>query len=240
MLESIGQYRPGYHAPSYHEARVPWLERVVKRTSELRSKHEESWKEYDCTLMSDGWTDTKQHHLINFLANSPAGTYFLGYVDASSEVANPNMLADLLEKQIDKIGKEHVVQIVTDNAANYKVAGRELMKRIPHLFWTPCAAHCLDLLLEDIEKINKFNTCISMAKKLSRFHYKHGRLHNLMIGGDLVRSGVTRFATSFLTLASMYRHRNGLQTLFVSDEWHQTKFSSNQEGVQAENITLSI
>jgi hypothetical protein len=58
--------------------------------------------------------------------------------------------------------------------------------------------------------------------------------------GDLVRLGVTRSATSFLTLASMYRHRNGLQTLFVSDEWHQTKFSTSQEGVQAENITLSI
>jgi hypothetical protein len=123
--------------------------------------------------MSDGWTDTKQHHLINFLANSPAETYFLDSVDALGEVANTNMLADLLEKQIDKIGKEHVVQIVKDNAVNYKAAGRELMKRIPHLFWTPCAAHCSDLLLEDIEKINEFNTCINMTKKLSRFLYKH-------------------------------------------------------------------
>ena len=40
--------------PGYHEARVPWLERAVKRTSELRTKHEEAWKEYGCTLMSDG------------------------------------------------------------------------------------------------------------------------------------------------------------------------------------------
>jgi hypothetical protein len=95
------------------------------------------------------------------------------------------------------------------------------MKRIPHLFWIPYVAHCLDLLLEDIGKINEFNTCISMAKKLSRFLYKHGRLYNLireMIGGNLVRPGVTQFATSFLTLASMYMHRNGLRTLFVSDE----------------------
>jgi hypothetical protein len=134
MLESIGQYGPGYRGPSYHEARIPWLGRAVKRTSELRFKHEEAWKEYGCTLMSDGWTETKQRHLIKFLTNSSAGTYFLGYVDASSEVTNTNMLADLLEKQIDKIEKEHVVQIVTDNAANYKAAGRVLMERIPHLF----------------------------------------------------------------------------------------------------------
>jgi hypothetical protein len=154
--------------------------------------------------MSDGWTDTRQRHLINFLANSPAGTYFLGSVDASSEVASANMLADLLEKQINKIGKEYVVQVVTDNGANFKAAGMILMKRIPHLFWTPCAAHYLYLLLEDIEKIKEFNSCINMAK-VPRFIYKHVRIHNLMRDkiGDLVRPGVTRFATSFLTLASM-------------------------------------
>jgi hypothetical protein len=95
------------------------------------------------------------------------------------------------------------------------------MDKIPHLFWTPCAAQCLDLLLKDIGKIKEFNTCINMAKKVSRFIYKYGRIHNLMrenIGGDLFRPGVTRFATSFLTLASMHKHKNGLRNLFVSEE----------------------
>ncbi|KAL5658095.1 hypothetical protein ACJX0J_031258, partial [Zea mays] len=41
-----------------------------------------------------------QRHLINFLANSLAGTYFLGSVDASSEVENANMLADLWGKNM--------------------------------------------------------------------------------------------------------------------------------------------
>lgn len=242
MLESIGQYGPGYQGPSYHDVRVPWLERAVERTSSLRSKHEESWKEYGCSLMSDSWKDIRGRHLINFLANSPAGTYFLCSIDASSETANANMLADLLEKQIDKIGRENVVQVVTDNGANFKAAGGLLMERIPHLFWTPCAAHCLDLLLEDIGKIKSFNTCINQARKVSRFLYMHGRLHTLMrdkIGGDLVRPGITRFATSFLTLSSMHKHRNGLRSLFVSEEWQQSKFSSSQEGIQAENIILS-
>jgi hypothetical protein len=54
VLESIGQY-----SPEYHDVRIPWLERVVERTSSLRSKHEESWKEYGCSLMSDSWTDIR-------------------------------------------------------------------------------------------------------------------------------------------------------------------------------------
>jgi hypothetical protein len=134
MLESIGQYGPGYQGPSYHNTRVTWLERAVNRTSELRAKHEAAWKEYGCSLMSDGWTNTRHRHLINFLANSPAGTYFLGYVDASSEVASANILADLLEKQIDKIGREYVVQIVTDNGANFKATGRILWTGSPICF----------------------------------------------------------------------------------------------------------
>ncbi|WVZ50616.1 hypothetical protein U9M48_001855 [Paspalum notatum var. saurae] len=243
LLESIGQYGHGYRSPTYHEIRGPLLEMAEKRTMELRKKHEESWKEYGCTIMSNGWTDTSRRHLINFLANSPAGTFFLGSVDASSEVANANMLADLLEKQIDKVGKEYVVQLVTDNGSNFKAAGRILMERIPHLFWTPCAAHCLNLLLEDIGAIKEINTCINSAKKVSRFIYKHGRLLDLMrdkLGVDLVRPGVTLFATSYLTLASMYRHKNGLRNLFVSDEWHNNNLAKSPEGKQAENIVLSM
>lgn len=55
--------------------------------------------------MSDGWTGTSHYHLINFLANSLAGTFFLGSFDASSEIANAQMFAHLLEKQIDEIRK---------------------------------------------------------------------------------------------------------------------------------------
>ncbi|XP_066365495.1 uncharacterized protein [Miscanthus floridulus] len=193
--------------------------------------------------MSDGWTDTSHRHLINFLANSPAGTFFLGSVDASSEVADMNLLANLLEKQIDKIGREYVVQIVTDNGSNFKAAGRILMERIPHLFWTPCVAHCLNLLLQDIGEIKEFNTVINSSKNVSRFLYKHGRILDLMrqkIGGDLVRPAVTRFATSYLTLASMYKNKQGLRNLVVSEEWHNNSMSKSVEGKRVENIILSV
>jgi len=68
MLESIGQYGHGYRSPTYHDIRGPLLERAVERTAKLRKKHEEAWKEYGCTIMSDGWTDKSHRHLINFLA----------------------------------------------------------------------------------------------------------------------------------------------------------------------------
>eukprot|EP00253_Pinus_taeda_P014640 PITA_14640 len=58
-----------------------------------------------------------------------------------------------------EVGPSNVVQVITGNAANYVAAGKMLMERYPNLFWTPCAAHCIDLMLEDIGKIPTEGYC---------------------------------------------------------------------------------
>lgn len=40
-----------------------------------------------------------------------------------------------------------------DNVANYVAVGKLLMLGYSTLVWTPCAAHCIDLILEDTRKI---------------------------------------------------------------------------------------
>ncbi|XP_073017824.1 uncharacterized protein [Primulina eburnea] len=56
-----------------------------------------------------------------------------------------------IQNVIDEIGEENVVQVVTDSECAMKAAGEKLMMERPHLFWSPCAAHCLDLILEDVD-----------------------------------------------------------------------------------------
>ncbi|KAL9684410.1 hypothetical protein QQ045_021846 [Rhodiola kirilowii] len=167
-------------------------------TDKLREKHEKSWKLYGCTIMSDGWTDKRGRHLINFLVNSQDGTFFLSSVDVSSK-------------------------IVTDNGANFKAAGGHLCRRITTLYWTPCAAHCLYLMLEDIAKLKEFHVCITHGRNITTFIYRHGRLLNALremtLGRDIVRPGATRFATTFLTLQSLYKNKDDLRKLFGSKEW---------------------
>jgi hypothetical protein len=102
--------------------------------------------------MSDGWTDGKGRTLLNFLVHCPRGTMFLKSVDASAHVKDAALLSDLLDGFIQEVGPQHVVQVITDNAANYVAAGRMLMSKYPTLFWTPCAAHCLDLMLRGYGK----------------------------------------------------------------------------------------
>jgi hypothetical protein len=242
-LESIVQYGAGYITPSYHEVRIPLLEKAKVKTDALKEKHEKAWKEYGCTLMSDGWTDMSGRHLMNFLANSPEGTFFLGTSNVSAESVDANLVAKLLGEQIEAIGLENVVQVVSDNGSNYKAGGRLLMDQYPTLYWTPCAAHCLDLMLEDIGKIKEFSDCIAKAKRTTRFIYAHTWLLDLMrsLNGkkDLVRPGATRFATSFLTLTSMWSQRQFLKALFVSAQWYASKLKVTEAGKAAERTVLS-
>eukprot|EP00252_Welwitschia_mirabilis_P022174 TRINITY_DN5928_c0_g1_i11.p1 TRINITY_DN5928_c0_g1~~TRINITY_DN5928_c0_g1_i11.p1 ORF type:complete len:124 (-),score=19.60 TRINITY_DN5928_c0_g1_i11:55-426(-) len=112
-----------------------------------------TWEKYGCSIMADGWTTSRGRTLINFLVASKKGTIFIKSVDASDHVKRSDYLLKLFEETVNFVGEKNVVQFITDNASNYVKAGEELMKRHPSIYWTPCAAHCLDLLLEDLSKI---------------------------------------------------------------------------------------
>jgi hypothetical protein len=122
-LRLLVRQQPNMKPLTNQQLGEPLLKECVKVTSAMKKDHELAWKQYDCTLMLDGWTDMRGRHLINFLVNSPEGTYFLESVDASSQVHSATMLADLLQEKIEDIEKDNVVQVVTDNGANYKAVG---------------------------------------------------------------------------------------------------------------------
>ena len=55
-----------------------------------------------------------------------------------------------MDKVVDEVGEENIVQIVTDNEASFKAAGHMLMEKRKYLFLSPCVAHCIDLMFEDL------------------------------------------------------------------------------------------
>ncbi|CAD6272438.1 unnamed protein product [Miscanthus lutarioriparius] len=157
------------------------------------------------------------------IACEATAQYGLGYKPPTNQQLGDPLLQECVKEKIEDIGRDNVVQVVTDNGANYKAAGKILMDRIPTLFWSPCAAHCLDLMLEEIENLKEFKKPIARAKRVTNFIYRHGRLLSAMRaqtgGTDLVRTAKTRFATSFLTLKSLYKNKDALKSLFVSEAW---------------------
>jgi hypothetical protein len=81
------------------------------------------WGSSGVTIVSDGWTDTRQRPLINIIATSPKGAMFLRAEDCSGEVKDAQFIADILIKSIEQIGPNKVVLVVTDNAPVCKATG---------------------------------------------------------------------------------------------------------------------
>ncbi|XP_057463951.1 uncharacterized protein LOC130753827 [Actinidia eriantha] len=57
---------------------------------------------------------------------------------------------------------------------------------------------------------------------------------------DIVRPGVTRFATSFLTLQSLVEKKEKLRTMVTSDAWGECKHSKSAKGKAAYSTVLSM
>ena len=72
------------------------------------------------------------------------------------------------------------------------------------------------------------------GKKITTFIYSRSSLISLLQhftkGRDLVRPGITRFATSFLTLGCLHENKGALIRMFTSDEWKSNKFAKTNDG----------
>ncbi|TXG73396.1 hypothetical protein EZV62_001975 [Acer yangbiense] len=128
----------------------------------------------------DGWKDMRERTLINFLINSPKGSMFMESIDVSAYAKTGEKMFELFSKVVDKIGPSNVVQVVTDSASNNVLAGKLLEAKYPNLFWTPCAAHCLDLILEDIFKIPNMKQTFERAISVHSYIYGRTGLINMM------------------------------------------------------------
>ncbi|XP_042460162.1 uncharacterized protein LOC122043620 [Zingiber officinale] len=243
MVEGIAEYGRGFKPPSMHELRTWILKGVVDGINLIYEEHKKAWKKYGCTIMSDGWTDGKNRSLINFLVNSPAGTFFLKSIDASDSIKNGELIFKYLNDVVDEVGEENVIQIVTDNASNCIKAGKKIMETRHRIWWTPCAAHCIDLMLEDIAKLKIFSDTIEHAKMVVKFLYGHGTILSLMRkytnGKEILRPAVTRFATSFLTLQSMYKVKRPLEQMFASEDWVSSPLSQTTQGKVVKRIVIN-
>jgi len=108
----------------------------------------------DCGVSNvlDGWTNIRNQHLINVLGVSANGAVFITCHVSSSISASSQNIADLLLQSIRDVGPNNVVQVIIDNAANCKAAGKVIESTHPHIFWYGCLVHTLNLLMHDIVK----------------------------------------------------------------------------------------
>jgi len=121
-----------------------------------------------------------------------------------------------------------VFQVVTDNHSSNMIAKNMLATR-PRIFWSSCAAHTIDLL-KDIGNLFKYKIMIEKARSISVFIFSHistlALMRKFTNRRELVRSGVTRFANSFLSLGCIIDKKMQLASMVSSPDWDENKWSS--------------
>ncbi|KAK2646422.1 hypothetical protein Ddye_021617 [Dipteronia dyeriana] len=166
MLCSVGTYGRSLKPPTAHELSTSLLLKAEGKTQAVVDDVKKTWSKTKMSIMSDEWKDMRGRQLINFLVNNPYGTVFLKSVDASDAIKDATLLFNLLDSVIEEVGEDIVVQVVTDNASNYKKTGEMLMEKRKRLWWTPCAAHCINLMLEKIGSLPQHQYALRNAKNV--------------------------------------------------------------------------
>ncbi|XP_025703880.1 uncharacterized protein [Arachis hypogaea] len=241
-LDGIAAIGLGFKGSSYDEMRVHLLADLKSECQLLVEKYMGSWKSTGCTLMADGWTDKRQRTLINFLVYCHAGLSFVKTVDASNVIKTADTLFNLFGDVIEWVGLSNIVHVVTDNVANYVSAGKLIHEKYPNIFWSPCAAHCINLILKDIASIPHIADLASRVSKVNVFVYNNmillSWLRKRKRWTEIVRPGVTRFATVFITLKSIYDHKEDLQALTVDKYFTSHKLAKSANGKIVSSIVL--
>ena len=109
-----------------------------------------------------------------------------------------------------------------------------LQKKRPNLYWTPCAAHCINLILEDIGKLPNIKRTFERAISLNGYIYNRSGLLNMMrpFTGqrELLRPAETRFSSAFITLSPLHEQKIILRKMFTSAEWSKSKWAKEHKG----------
>jgi hypothetical protein len=74
------------------------------------------------SIISDGWTRNKS--IINFMVNYYLGSMFIESIDESSFAKSNEKTFELLDRFIEQIKENNVVQVITNNGNNYVLVGK--------------------------------------------------------------------------------------------------------------------
>ncbi|XP_019427167.1 PREDICTED: uncharacterized protein LOC109335489 [Lupinus angustifolius] len=191
--------------------------------------------------LNEGFEETIQT-TSSVVGRKKKGTVSIKSVDESDFVKTSGKIFELLDVVMKEVGEENIMQVITDNENNYVLAGKMLEMKRPKIYWTPCAAHCIDLMLEDIKKLHRIKMTIKRAISIVGFIYVHSSTLSLMRHftkkRELMKHAVTRFATSYLSLERLYEEKANLRKMFVSDEWTTNKLSKETKGKEVTKLVL--
>ena len=222
----------GYVPPGYNALRTTLLDNERRHIERILEPIKKTWKETGVSLCSDGWTDDQKRPLINMMAAAKQGAMMLKAINCDGVYKDKNEISRLLLESINEIGPDNVVQVVTDNAHVCAAAGAIVESTHPHIFWTPCVVHTLNLALKDLLKAKSYLPGEKVDEELGwlmdvyndvwfikNFVVNHNMrlsMYNDHCSLKLLQVAETRFASHYVVLKRFRDVKSGLQQMVIS------------------------
>ena len=124
---------------------------------------------------------------------------------------------------------------LNDNASNCKAAGAIIQKKHPHIFWSGCLAHTLNLLMKDIGKssdpsLSFFNESYGKGKAMVKYIKNHSScqfLYKTFCDLELLKTKKTRFGHVFIVMQRLVTVRASLVAMALSNHWETLRRNSS-------------
>ncbi|CAI5457456.1 unnamed protein product [Closterium sp. Yama58-4] len=242
FVDAAIMYAKPYTLPTPYKVSGPLLDKLKADSEDLLRPLKDSWKTSGCSLSVDGWTDIKSRGFVCVIAQNDTAPVIVDIVDSKTAKKTGDYLATLIQGAITTVGPKHVVQVVMDNASNNKNAASKLSADYPHIFFTNCAAHCLDLMLHDIGKIPAVKLVLSQVHQVVMMIKGSASavvlFRELFTKLSLVRPGATRFGTQVIMLGRFLEVKRTLRAMVISEEWEDAAVAKTEEGMEVRKLLL--
>jgi hypothetical protein len=83
LVKGINEAPKGYKSPSYEKAKIVLLDREREQIQRTLTQFTDDWGGFRVSIVSDGWTNVRNQHLINVLGVSATSAVFLAAHDFS-------------------------------------------------------------------------------------------------------------------------------------------------------------
>ncbi|KAH7655091.1 Ribonuclease H-like protein [Dioscorea alata] len=226
MITAINR-TPGYKSPSCERAQTVLLENERHRVEREFDDFKQKWTQYGISIILSARADVENQSLINILASNQFGSLFLHAFEFMALDKSPRSISDYMLKVLEMVGPHNVVQLITENTANFRAVSDEVMKTYPHIFWTPCMVNILHLILKDLihssdnQSLSWLERTCSTAKGLVKYivdHPQAAEIFQTYPKLELLKVATTRWA-HYITLRLLLDVKDAIRAAVLSDQW---------------------
>ncbi|GBG64503.1 hypothetical protein CBR_g45199 [Chara braunii] len=247
MIIPLGVPRaPAPRLPSYHMLRTTLLDELDGEVQKCVRPVLDTSRETGCTIMTDGWTNIRGQTLCNYLVGTEIGVVY-GSTDVMHGKKDASALANAWLKRVKSMDVQlsDITAFVTDSVG-VNVTAMEVFQKdesVKHIFWIPCVAHIMDLILEDIGGIDWVASHISQVRLVTRFFKRHGHAREVLETHStktLLLPAETRFGTNVIMMERLVALRAALTDVVADDRWRETVWSTSKIRKDAAEVTTCI